>query len=187
MSRILILVVAFIVVVKVSDGQEFAGIPVDGYLNEVVSKFTQKGFQLKSDNLSQKPVVSMVGSNLSTKIELFIAYHPTTKEVWRFSVYLAEAKDWKQLKSEYLDHRAILIDKYGQPLSSQSAFKSPYIEGDGNEMEAVTNEKIKFESVWLNKSSISITKWKQVKIDYINPENYKTYKEFVGSQNKENF
>ncbi|MFN5421833.1 MAG: hypothetical protein ACK5AO_01080, partial [bacterium] len=80
-----------------------------------------------------------------------------------------------------------LTDKYGQPLSSQTIFKSPYIEGDGNEMEAVSNEKVKYESVWLNKSSITITKWKQVKIDYINAENYKSYKEFVGSQNKENF
>ena len=93
MSRLLILVVSFCALLSVGYTQEFSGIAVDGNLDEVISKFSQKGFQLKSDKLSNKPVISMSGYSGQNRVELFIAYHPTSKEVWRFSVYLPEAKD----------------------------------------------------------------------------------------------
>jgi hypothetical protein len=122
-----------------------------------------------------------------TKIELYIAYDPSTKEVWRFSVYLPEAKEWNQLKLQYLEYRSMLIEKYGQPLSSQTTFWAPYLEGDGKEMEAVINDKIKYSSNWINKSSISITKYKQVMIDYVNAEKYTSYKEHLRTQSKADY
>lgn len=187
MSRLLKLVVFISVLIKFGYAQEFSEVAVDGNINDVVSKFVQKGFQAKPDNSSSKPVVSLTGYISTIKVELFISYNPSTKEVWRFSVYLPQAQNWKQLKAQYLEYRSTLLEKNGQPLTTQAIFTPPFMEGEGNEMEAVAAEKVKFQTTWMNKHSIAITKYKQVMIDYINTENYKSYKEFLGNQNKENF
>ena len=187
MRRLFKLIVFISVLIKFGYAQEFSGVALDGNIDEVVSKFVQKGFQAKPENPSSKPVISLIGYISTTKVELFISYNPSTKEVWRFSVYLPQAQTWNQLKAQYLEYRSTLLEKNGQPLTTQAIFSTPFTEGDGNEMNALVAEKVKFQTTWMNKHSISITKYKQVMIDYINAENYKSYKEFIGNQNKENF
>lgn len=156
-----------------SFGQEFLGIKVEGNREQVISLFKSKGFVLSSGNDMSKNVVRMEGNAAGKKIELGIVSTPISKTVWKFAIYLPEQSTWSSLKSDYEEYLKILTDKYGEPKSKYNFFSSPYKEGDGYEMTAVSVEKCGYAAFWPDNKNISlkISKWKQVCINYENTVN----------------
>ena len=148
-------------------GQEFLGIKVDGKLSEVVAKFKLKGFKVTSpDDLS--PI--LVGKAGVSNVEVIILSSPISKTVFKIAVYLPKQNDWESIKSEYEDYLETLTAKYGTPTSSYNFFSSPYKEGEGDEMNAITMEKCNYAAFWEN-ISIQISEYKQVRIAYENAKN----------------
>jgi hypothetical protein len=151
-----------------SFGQEFLGIKVDGKLNEVVTKFKQKGFKITSPD-SNNPILKGKAGNLSVEIVIFSS--PITKTVYKLTVYLPEQTTWASIKSDYQDYLTTLTNKYGTPESTYDFFESPYEEGNGDEMLGVEMEKCHYSAFWSN-VSLFISKFKQIKISYENDKNF---------------
>ncbi len=151
-----------------SFGQEFLGIKVDGKLNEVVTKFKQKGFKITSPH-SNKPILKGKAGNLNVEIVIFSS--PITKTVYKLTVYLPEQTTWAAIKSEYQDYLNTLTNKYGTPESTYDFFESPYKEGDGDEMLGVEMEKCHYSAFWKS-VSLFISQFKQIQISYDNEKNY---------------
>jgi hypothetical protein len=152
----------------VVNAQEFMGVKVAGTASSAIAQFKAKGFTLIEQT---EQVASMKGIGLGGKqLELNIVYSPKTKTVWKFSIYLPEQTTWYGLKSEYKTYLQSLTAKYGQPKDSYDFFSSPYEEGDGYEMSAVSLEKCVYAAYFYN-VSINISQFKQVNISYENSAN----------------
>jgi hypothetical protein len=149
------------------DAQEFMGISVGGPTQECVNKFLAKGFRKVHVEGGLKTVVSLVGMVNNQNLEVNVVSTPNSKKVWKISVYFPEKTTWWGIKSEYNDIRTSLINKYGEPKHDYSFFSSPYYEGDGYEMSAITLEKCTFSSFW-ETMSIQISRFKQVNVTYEN-------------------
>jgi hypothetical protein len=153
---------------------EFLGIQVNGKRDAVIDAFKSKGFIVVGD-INKGNVASMKGTVSGKQFELMIVSSPKSKIVWKFSVFLPEQSTWNSLKNNYFDYLKILSSKYGEPEKTYEFFSSPYKEGDGYEMTGVGVEKSHYSAFWSDEKgiSISITKWKQVKISYENQNNSK--------------
>ena len=148
--------------------QEFLGIKVDGTKDEIVKKFSEKGFKFVSFKDNYLQLKGIVGTN---DVDLNVVFTPKTKIAWKFVVYLPEQTSWYSLKSQYNEYLDMLKAKYGEPKNKYNFFSSPYNEGDGYEMTGVKVDKCNFAAYWEDKYSIEISKFGQVKIAYENPVN----------------
>jgi sRNA-binding regulator protein Hfq len=152
--------------------QSFDGVPVSGNLSTAIQKFKAKGYKL-SKYIENGAIMKGVAG--TRDFELYISVTPKSKLVYKFTLYFSEQYTWINLKSEYERYVDLLTEKHGTPTAQYDFFSSPYEDGDGFEMTAVAVEKATFSSYWLNKNNlnlaISISKWKQVCIEYENAEN----------------
>ena len=172
MKKFNLLVLAMLITIS-SYCQSFMDVPVDGKLSEAVAKFKAKGFVVdQSNGASSDTYVSMRGKMGSTTIELNLVATPTTHTVWKYVVYLPKNDSWYSIKNEFYEYRKTLVSKYGLPSKDYSFFSSPYYEGDGYEMSALTLGKCSYYSFW-DELSISISKFKQVCISYESKANSK--------------
>lgn len=157
---------------SISYGQEFLGIKVEGKLSEVVYKLKQKGFKItRSDD--NNPFLE--GKAGLSNVEVLIGSSPLSKTVYNITVYLPKRNDWDELKSEYEDYLRILTEKYGEPSDSFHFFSPPYVEGGGDEMNAIAMEKCNYSAYWKN-LQIEITEFKQVAVIYRNEKNFNLMK-----------
>ena len=149
------------------DAQEFMGISVGGTTQECINKFLAKGLRKIHVEGGPKTVVTMMGVVNNQNIEINIVSTPTSKKVWKIAAYFPEKTNWWSIKSEYIEIRQSLINKYGEPKQDYAFFTSPYYDGDGYEMSAISLEKCNYASYWEN-ISVEISKYKQVKVSYEN-------------------
>ena len=168
MKNIKFLILLFFLGTTTLWGQEFLGVKVDGKKDATIAIFKSKGFILSSDKGN---VAVLNGSAGGKKVDLFISYTPISKLVWQFKIFLPEKTSWYSLKAEYQEYLDLLTEKYGEPKDKFNFFSSPYEEGDGYELQAVELEKCSYSAFWEKYYSVSITKWKQVKIAYENEVN----------------
>ncbi len=155
----------------VSKGQEFMGVKVEGDKTTFINQFKAKGFAVIGDPSSD--AVLMRGTISGKAYELVVVSTPKTKKIWKLSVFLPEVTSWNSIKREYENYLNILIEKYGAPDKTYRFFSSPYEEGDGYEMSAITLEKCVYSAYWSESVgvSIQISKYKQIKIAYENAKN----------------
>ncbi len=153
------------------NAQEFMGVKVEGDKTKLISEFIIKGFVLKSDK--KQDAVLMEGNVGGKTYEIVIAVTPKTKQVWKLFVYLPKSDNWNRIKSDYNEYLDLLIAKYGKPEHTYAFFESPYEDGDGYEMNAVSLEKCHYSAFWndIIGVSIDISKFKQVRVSYENKKN----------------
>lgn len=152
----------------VTYSQSVFGVEVSGYKTDVVNKFKSKGFKIViTPSLTVTTLRGVVDGN---KYDVLVCSTPITKKVWKIAVYLPEQTNWYDLKSSYEKFYELFVNKYGEPRSSYSSFASPYVEGDGYEMTAVAVDKCNYSAFW-ESVYISISKFKQLEINYENPTN----------------
>jgi hypothetical protein len=170
MKRLLTIVSLFIALSV--NAQVFDGVSVSGDLPTAIAKLKAKGYVFKKYLENGAILNGKVGFQ---KSELFIYVTPKSKVVYKFVIYLEEQTTWNSLKSDYDKYFEIFKQKYGEPDNQYSFFSSPYKEGDGYELTAVTLEKCTFSAYWLSRNnssiSINISKWNQVQLIYENDSN----------------
>lgn len=149
----------------------FLGIPIDGNIDQFISKMQEKGLTI--NKLTEKGSYVMNMKSFAGRDVEMIVIVPTikTKKVWKVAVIFNEESSWYSLKNTYITLRDQLKEKYGKPDHDYSFFANPYNEGDGYEMSAISNEKCDFLSDWKNGIGIEITKQHQVMISYEDPIN----------------
>jgi hypothetical protein len=168
----LLLMLAFVALGAASYGQDFLGIKPSGSKAVTVNQFKAKGFWVVSDETSM--ITSMKGPLNGQTIELNIVYTPITKTVCRFSIYMPEQSSFYNLKREYEKYVDVFTTKYGTATNKYAFFKDPYYDGDGYEMQALTNDKATFTTYWFFDNinlAVEMSKYKQINIVYENQAN----------------
>jgi hypothetical protein len=162
-----IVTIAVMMISMIAKSQEFMGVRPAGKKYEILAKFKAKGFHV---TLEKENTLSMEGTMAGKKVELIASFTPISKTCWAFFVYLPVQNNWYDIKTSYQDYVDILTQKYGTPKAHYEFFTSPYYEGDGYEMSAIALEKCTYFTHW-DTIAVSISEFKQIKIQYENKIN----------------
>lgn len=130
-----------------SEHLAFKGVPIDGKLNEYVTKMKNNGFThigtekgvtfLRGDFASYKNCI--IGVSTLDKVDL----------VNKISVAFPERENWSSLSNNYFSLKEMLIEKYGQPSEVVEEFQS-YSEprDDNSKMHGVKMGTCKYYSIF---------------------------------------
>jgi len=165
MKKIIFLLLITISVKSFS--QSFNGVEISGNISAAVEKFKLKGFKLSK---KEENIYIMSGVLFNEQIELFLFATPITRQYAKCVVYFPESS-WYSLKRDYTKFVNLFDEKYGYHTSQYEFFSDPYYEGDGYELNALMLDKCTYATFWeLAKvsMSVSISKYKQVKLVYEN-------------------
>ncbi|NQY07521.1 MAG: hypothetical protein HRT68_15325 [Flavobacteriaceae bacterium] len=135
----------------------FKGVPIDGTLNEYVSKMKQSGFTLirtedgaavlKGEFAAYKGCIigvsTLKGKDLVSKI----------------TVLFPERETWSSLSSNYFNLKELLTEKYGKPTKVVEKFDTSLKpDDDGDRMYAVKRDNCKYDTTYeLENGSIQIS------------------------------
>ncbi len=122
----------------------FKGIPIDGKLNEFVSKLQNEGYVLNFTNDEGNACILEGAFAGFANCKIFVLSTPYSHIVWKVAVKLPEQNSWYSLKSRYNDFKNSLTQKYGDPENDYHFFSSPYYEGDGFEFQALRKDKCSY-------------------------------------------
>lgn len=152
----------------------FKGIPVDGHVSMFVEKLEKKGYKLR-DKLDSGYVMSGVFTGKEATI--LVLFSPKTETVWKVGVtFSQDGNDWSTIKNNYLEYKQYYINKYGEPHDDFNFFSSPYKENDGNEIQAIEEDKCHYSCYFeLEEGSIAIniSSYKNITISYEDAINLK--------------
>ena len=187
MKKLITLFIIFLSSFSLS-AQTFDGVPISGDVQTIITKFKEKGYVF--DKYTENGSAIMKGKIARLyDVQIFIFTTPKSKKVCKVVGYLDKQQTWHILRDEYEKFVEILTEKYGSATNTYKQFISPYYEGDGYEMSAISLEKCIYASIWIDKSNLNlaveISKYSQVKFTYENAENMKIMaSELAEMQNK---
>jgi hypothetical protein len=134
---------------QTSDHLVFKGIPIDGTLDEYVSKMKEEGFShietengtalLNGDFAGYKDCI--VGVSILKQKDL----------VYKIGVLFPNKETWSTLSGNYFDLKEMLTEKYGKPSDVIEKFDAPsYLQprDDNNKMYNVKFDNCKYYSIW---------------------------------------
>lgn len=159
----------------------FYGIELGLPLEEFESQLLEKGFARfsVSDDDDERIQIRYVSKNKGVWGEevYVICYKPLDK-VYVVTTYREKFFKWKQLKADYQKACKQLTKIYGEPAFTSQDFTAPYRDGDGREMEAVTNEAVDFQSFYMANDNntfvkVSISKFGQVSISLMDTKTFR--------------
>lgn len=125
----------------------FKGVPLDGTLDQFVSKMKQSGFKLLSsgDNLA-----GLEGDFAGYKGCLVSVSTLKQKDlVSKIVVVFSERETWETLSGDYTNLKELLTEKYGKPSEVVEKFDSESsARDDQSRMFAVKVDQCKYYSIW---------------------------------------
>lgn len=141
-----------------SDHLIFEGIPIDGPLDEFISRLRQKGFTRES---TEDGLVWLAGD--------FAGYKNCHVNVWPMKekdlvflvgvkLSLPERATWVSLEADYSDLQNMLTQKYGEPVEKSVRFMAPP-DATGMELSSIKAELCRYDSYLFyrtDKGSISL-------------------------------
>lgn len=137
MKRLIVFVILMMGLSYLSHTQELMGIRVGGNKNKFIRGMKSKEFMVEKDYVGLSMAI-MGGTIDGNSVDIHIYYTPISKLVTGVEVHFPEEETWGEVKNMYGRYKEILINKYGNPTSDFNTFYSPYKEGDGNEMRAIS-------------------------------------------------
>ena len=152
--------------VQAQEHMAFKGVSMGCNITTFVSQLKAKGFTV---NYEAENGVILEGDFAGTS-NCKVCVLPTkqSKMVWKVAVKFPEQSSWYSIKSEYRTFKDSYTEKYGKP-ESYEFFSSPYEEGDGYEMTAISVEKchyISFFTTEMGPIALEIHKDKCVQVSY---------------------
>lgn len=135
----------------------FKGVPIDGTLNEYVSKMKQSGFNL----IGTKDGVAMLTGDFAAFKDciILVATLKGKDLVSKITVVFPEQETWSSLSSNYYNLKELLTEKYGEPseiVEKFDTFSEP--DDDGSRMRAVKMDNCKYYTTYeLENGSIHLT------------------------------
>lgn len=153
-----------------SNHLQFKGIPIEGKIDDYVLNLENKGCKIDNDLCVSNKIIVLTGPFAGYENTIIALYGtPISKSIFKVMVLLPEKMSFQELVDEYNSIQEIYIDKYGEPIGSFNFFRSPYSEGDGNELEALKEEKCEYSTFFKLESGyivIKIAKTKRISITY---------------------
>ncbi|MBO5707559.1 MAG: hypothetical protein J6S05_11325 [Bacteroidaceae bacterium] len=124
---------------------KFKNIPITGTMQSVVSQLKTAGYKVNS----QSPDFTLMdGSFANLNCEIAIRATPKSNIVYSIAVFFTESTSWYSLKSDYLEFKKLLKEKYQVSPRTTEEFIEPYYEGDGYELQATTKSKCYYYSIF---------------------------------------
>ncbi|GHT68740.1 hypothetical protein AGMMS50239_34440 [Bacteroidia bacterium] len=159
---IITIVVVFTTIVSFAQTQPsehltFKGVPIDGTLNEYVSKMKQSGFTL----IGTEDGVAMLKGDFAAYKDCIVGVATLKQKdlVSKITVIFPERNTWSMLSSNYFSLKEMLTEKYGEPSEVVETFDT-YSEpkDDGGKMDAVKFDNCKYYSIFeTEKGSIELS------------------------------
>ncbi len=149
-SKILTLVftlTAMLAFAQTSEHLSFKGVPIDGTLNEYVSKMKQSGFK----HLSTENKTAILIGDFAGYKDCYIGVSTLTQKdlVYKIAVVFPEHEIWSTLSGNYFELKEMLTEKYGEPydiLEKFDTYTEP--EDDHSKMYEVQFDRCKYYSLW---------------------------------------
>ncbi len=109
----------------------FKSVPIDGTLNEFVSKMKKSGFTL----LKTEDGIAMLKGDFAAYKGCIIGVATLKQKdlVSKITVIFPESDTWASLSSNYYNLKELLIEKYGEPIENVEKFDTysePYDDAD---------------------------------------------------------
>jgi len=140
-----------------SDHLTFKGVPIDGTLNEYVSKMKQNGFTL----VGTGDGIAMLRGDFAAYKDCIVGVATLKQKdlVSKITVIFPERDTWSSLSGNYFDLKEMLTQKYGEPSKSVEKFDT-YSEprDDGDRMYSVEMDNCKYYRTYeTDKGSIQLS------------------------------
>lgn len=134
----------------------FKGVPIDGTLDEYVSKMEQNGFVQTGTN---DGLSNLEGDFASYKnCTLGVSTLKNNDLVNKIVVSFPALTNWSSLSSNYFNLKELLTEKYGKPSLVKEEFQNFIPKDDGTKMNLVQLGACKFVSIFkTDKGSIELT------------------------------
>lgn len=140
-----------------SDHLIFKGVPIDGTLNEYVSKMKQNGFTL----IETKDGVAILKGDFAAYKDCIVGVATLKQQdlVSKISVIFPEFDTWSLLSGNYFNLKEMLTQKYSEPYDCVEKFDTPSEPiDDGDRMHAVKFDNCKYYSTYeADKGSIQLS------------------------------
>ena len=152
------------------------GMDIDGCVEDFNQRLEMKGFSFID---SFETSYSFWGKFANEIVTLTVLATPISKIVCKVIVFFPDKENWEDLKKDYFFKKKMFKSKYVLE-SDFEFFMSPYEEGDGYEIRAVSKEKCNYKSFFSTLGGnimVEIDKTKRIKVVYedkINMEKGKT-------------
>lgn len=122
----------------------FKNLPIDGKLEDFVSKMQSLGFEKIAQSNDRFYVgYKMKGVFAGKDVDILVKGTIKTRTTWAVNIFMPkEYTSWQQLKESYRELASLYTDKYGAPNEEMEEFFLPYKDGDGHEMEAIKKNEV---------------------------------------------
>ena len=160
----------------------FKGIEINGSPENIRTQLESKGFSFRSRDGNYIFLEGNFAANENCGITI-ISNH-NLNLVWCIQVNLPKQYVWDNLKTEYMYYKKWFTQKYGDPVSDEF-FRSPYEEGDGYEMTAISSYNCHYCSFFyttLGRIEVSIASCGGLCISYIDNYNFNLHTETKDNQ-----
>lgn len=125
----------------------FKGVPLDGTLNEYVSKMEQDGFK----NLGTENGTAILNGEFAGYKDCVISVSTLKQKdlVYKTAVIFPKKETWSTLSGNYFDLKDMLTEKYGNPSEVIEKFDSySQPQDDSDKMYKVKFDNCKYFSIW---------------------------------------
>ena len=125
----------------------FKNVPIDGTLDQYVSKMKQNGFKL----LSTEDGVAMFQGDFAGYKECYVGVSTLKQNdlVYKIGVLFPEKNTWSTLSGNYFDLKQMLTEKYGKPSDVVEKFDKRFEpRDDASKMYEVKLDRCKYISIW---------------------------------------
>lgn len=123
---------------------EFMRIPINGSLESFSYNLLKKGF--KTVNPDSKVLFKGIFAGEEADLSVFTT--PISNTVYSVLIYFGDFSTWNSLESTFKNVVDQYSIKYGEPDWSIKKFIYPFAEGDGNELAALSTEKLEYTTKW---------------------------------------
>lgn len=150
----------------------FLDIPINGSIKQFVKQLKKQNFVL--EEITDVDAV-LNGRFSGDKVQLLVQGEKET--VLSVTVIFPLRKSWTETKETYNYIKTILITNYGEPKITTENFEKPFVEGLGNEKEALKEGKCVFENHFTTETGEGMLGLKihtdmSIVLEYVDTANY---------------
>lgn len=132
---------------QTSEHLSFKGVPIDGTLDEYVSKMKQNGFT----HLGTEDGTAILNGDFAGYKDCHVGVSTLKQKdlVYKIGVLFPEKDTWSRLSTNYFDLKQMLTEKYGKPsdvVEKFDGYSQP--KDDDDRMYKVKFDNCKYHSVW---------------------------------------
>ncbi|MDR2886116.1 MAG: hypothetical protein LBU95_04975 [Rikenellaceae bacterium] len=125
----------------------FKGVPIDGTLNEYVSKMKQQGFT----HVGTEDGIAMLEGDFAAYKNCIVGVVTLKQKdlVSKITVIFPKNETWSSLSSNYFSLKGMLTEKYGEPSDCVEKFQSSYPpKDDKSKMHEVMMDRCKYYTIY---------------------------------------